>query len=184
MRYIDRSQSLLGPVVRTGDGRKKMYLNVVDELKSLGFENNFYFGFTNDRTQYCKDWSCLTMDELWTALPKLASMAMEKGVKYYNIRPKHQPCGSTSSFAVDSPGDVYKSWEFVGQKEHRTNYLDEKGNLIKEYPYYDTMARDPFSLEKCGSCVLLPNCGGGTMAEAFYRNSTIRPDALSHQSSS
>ena len=53
----------------------------IDELKSLGFEDNFYFGFTNDRTQYCKDWSCLTMDELWTALPKLASMAMEKGVK-------------------------------------------------------------------------------------------------------
>ena len=36
----------------------------VDELKSLGFENNFYFGFTNDRIQYCKDWSCLTMDDL------------------------------------------------------------------------------------------------------------------------
>ena len=159
--------------IRVNVDKESFPQETVDELKSLGFENNFRFGFTNDRTQYCKDWSCLTMDDLWAALSKLASMAMERGVKYYNIRPKHQPhpCGSTSysSFAVDPLGDVYKCWELVGQKEHRTGYLDEKGNFIREYPYYDTMARDPFSLEKCRSCVLIPNCGGGTIAEAFYR---------------
>ena len=40
-------------------------------------ENNFYFGFTNDRTQYCTDWSCVTMDELFT-LPELVGMAAKK----------------------------------------------------------------------------------------------------------
>jgi uncharacterized protein len=164
----------------------------VDELRSLSLDNNFYFGFINDRTQYCKDWSCLTLDDLWENLPRLASMAMKKGVKYYNIRPKHQPhpCGSTSysSFAIDPLGDVYKCWEFAGQKEHRVGYLDEKGNLIREYPYYDTMARDPFSLEKCRDCILLPNCGGGCMAEAFFRykkynapGCAITPELVSKQ---
>lgn len=155
----------------------------VNEMRSLGFENNFYFGFINNRTQHCRDWSCLTLDELWRELPKLASMAMEKGVKYYNIRPKHQPhpCGSTSysSFVIDPFGDLYKCWEFAGQKEHRVGYLDEEGNLIKEYPYYATMARDPFSLKKCRDCILLPNCGGGCMAEAFSKHKRYNAPACS-----
>jgi uncharacterized protein len=146
----------------------------IEEMKSFGLEKNFYFGFTNNRTQYCADWDCLTTDEFFVTLPELASMAIEKGVQYYNIRPKHQPhpCGVTSysSFVIDPLGDVYKCWEFAGQKEHRVGYLDEKGMLIKEYPYYKTMARDPFSIERCQNCIFLPNCGGGCMAEAQYKN--------------
>jgi uncharacterized protein len=110
--------------------------------------------------------SYLDTAETTSLIPGLWETALNKGF-LLDIAPKATPvyCGSAtdSAYVIDPFLDVYKCYASVGIKEHRVGYLDADGGLIKEYPYYDLLSRDPldFKDQKCLHCKLLPTCGGG-----------------------
>ena len=108
------------------------------------------------------------LDETETVsrIPALWEAALEMGF-HLDIAPKSTPvyCGSItdSAYVIDPSLDVYKCYASVGLREHRIGYLDPAGGLVKEYPYYDLLSRDPLNFEEsdCRACKLLPTCGGG-----------------------
>ena len=63
-------------------------------------------------------------------------------------------------YVVDDLGDFYKCWDEVGREEYRCfNILDPENknySIISKY-----LTSDPFSDERCKSCVFLPLCFGG-----------------------
>ena len=108
---------------------------------------------------------CLKSEEIGKITSKLWRLAYKKGFQL-PLTPNRFPlwCGSEFrfSFVVDSFCDVYKCVSFLGKKEHCIGSIGEDGNITRiRYPYYDLMARDPFSMDACRDCRLLPMCGGG-----------------------
>lgn len=87
---------------------------------------------------------------------------------------KHNPCtfDREDAYLVGPYLDLYKCWEFIGQKEKKVGYIDETGEMIFNYEFYEQMSRNPFNFEECRTCAYLPLCGGGCAARAYLENGT------------
>ncbi len=91
-------------------------------------------------------------------------------LKELNFRHGYKPrrifnyCGLSKEnfFTIDVNGDVYKCWEFVGNKKYIVGHIDETGNINNiTTHYYDCLSRDADSISDCKKCAYLPLCGCG-----------------------
>jgi len=77
--------------------------------------------------------SCRRMDELWATLPKLDNEHGEESEILW-----HQAEASAVRHLHLRLILFYRSWEFVGRKEHRPDHLDKKENFIENIPIINT----------------------------------------------
>ena len=86
----------------------------------------------------------------------------------------HHPCtfDREDIYLVDPYLDLYKCWEFIGQKDKKVGYIDEEGETVFAYEYYEQLSRNPLEYKECRDCSFLPMCAGGCAAQAYLENGT------------
>lgn len=152
---------------------------MLDDLKARGLIHlHPDFCYITAFVEACNPFSkyCLKDSELYQALPELWRMSREKGFKTDLLKPQVSPlpCSSIAdgSYVIDPQGDIYKCWELVIQKEHVTGKIMEDGKIELKAPYYDTLSRDPSTIEDCQKCKFLPACSGGCICKACWNKGT------------
>ena len=75
-------------------------------------------------------------------------------------------------YVVDDRGDFYKCWDEVGRTEYRCfNILDRENADYSHIASF--VAADPFSDDKCRSCVFLPLCFGGCKFQRAHLSKSV-----------
>lgn len=155
------------------------------DLKAHGLAKlPMVFGAISTKTDACSSYqSCYTTAEVVRLIPKVWNLAKKQGFQL-NFAPLSFPiyCGyqTFSNLVIDAAGDIYKCYAFVGLKEHRCATIADDGELHYEAPYYAWMTRDPLQMESCRECKLLPFCGGGCGAQAFWDHGTYQAPACQY----
>lgn len=163
-------------------GNYKWINELLDDLIKRGFQTMpLSFGLISPATNACASYPlCLSYKEFGKILPSIWNIALEKGFKVINLRPKvgYVFCESVTNnlYNIDPLGDVYTCPNFIGNKIHRVGKIDKNGILHLENPYYDWMARDPLLMKKCRDCKLLPICGGGCPGMAWQEHKTYHAE--------
>ena len=87
---------------------------------------------------------------------------------------KHSPCtfDREDAFLIGPYLDLYKCWEFVGQKDKQVGHLNGDGEVVLNHEYFEQVGRNPLQFEECRECVYLPLCGGGCAARAYLEFGT------------
>jgi uncharacterized protein len=96
--------------------------------------------------------------------------APQKSVKI----PRYNPCmfGREDNYLVDPYLELYNCWGFVGQKDMKVGFIDENGETVFNYEYYEQMSRNPLEFEECSDCTYLPLCCGGCAGHSYLENGT------------
>jgi uncharacterized protein len=76
-----------------------------------------------------------------------------------------------SGFVVDPDGDLYRCWNYVGDKTRAC------GNVARDIDYKNAeflrlFTFDPYADAKCRECNILPLCQGGCPSRRVDRNVT------------
>jgi uncharacterized protein len=75
-------------------------------------------------------------------------------------------------YTVDPYLYLYKCAGFVGQKDMKVGFIDENGETVFNYEYYEQMSRNPLEFKECSNCKYLPICVGGCAAQSYLENGT------------
>jgi len=150
--------------------------DLLDDLKARGFQSlPIAFSPVLPVTNVCQDYAPLCLSEREMVLFRdLERLAKNKG---FYVSPRSGERRSylycdiyrKSNYTIDPFGDVYKCWNFVGQKEHRIGVINELGEMEIEDSYWDIMSRDPSQIKECSNCKILPLCHGGCLSRAYFR---------------
>lgn len=131
------------------------------------------FGIITAWTEACRSFAdkCLADDELIDLFPFLWDLALKHG--FTTFAKPHQmfvSCGSVTynSYVIDPYGRVFKCWDFVGDENLVCGELNDDGSIKFRPNYYSIMTRNPVEIAECRECKILPLCGGGCMAKAYY----------------
>ncbi len=150
--------------------------NRVDELLDIllkyGLKDaRIYLGHVQASTDYCQSISddCLTKEDHAMKSVSFEKTLIKKGFnpKYYPTYPraKSNNCGANSitSKVIAPDGSLYKCWHdmtspnmSVGNIKNLNSLSDQ--NIMTQVKY---MLFNPFKIEKCVSCNVLPLCMGG-----------------------
>jgi uncharacterized protein len=158
---------------------------LLEDLKARGLGNlPVVFGSISVKTDACGSYqSCYTDGAVIQLFPRVWQLAKEHGFEQ-NFTPLSFPiyCGhqTFSNMVIDAAGDLYKCYAFVGLAEHRCGTINDEGEIQYEAPYYQWMTRDPLAMASCPQCKLLPFCGGGCGAQAFWDQGTYQAPACQH----
>ncbi len=120
---------------------------------------DFYLGHVNPFGQYSR---CMTDHEFVNyALNWYGDHEGHSGVLFNVPTPVTNCLAHTfRAFAVDSQGFLYKCLEVMGdEKEAVGSVCDESLQFNRELQRW--VALDPFQVEKCRACNILPSCRGG-----------------------
>ncbi len=87
---------------------------------------------------------------------------------------RHEPCpfDREDNYVVDPYLDIYSCKEFIGFKDKIVGHIDENGETILNYEYYEQLSRDPLTFEECKDCKYLPFCAGGCARRAYHETGT------------
>lgn len=134
----------------------------------------FVYGFVSRIKPKCREYETLKFSEFMT-LP-LVEEAIEsikdKGPIGRGIG-KLPGCTfvTTNMYSIDPYGNIYKCGTAAEVLALRIGTITEDRTLKLTPEFYKQMNRNPFALG-CGSCKLLPVCGGGCPMEAYLKNGT------------
>lgn len=121
---------------------------------------------------------CFSPEEMPDFVEKIREQTGEMRRLQYSqeslVIPKHIPCpfDREDVYVVDPYLDIFKCWEFLGQKDKKVGHIDKNGEMTFNYEYYEQMSRDPLEFEECRDCKYLPICAGGCAAQAYFENGT------------
>lgn len=156
-------------VDKTNENRMDELLDIL--LKYRLKDARIYLGHVQASTSYCQSISddCLTKEDY-----AMKSVNFEKTLIKKGFNPKHYPtypitksnsCGADSiiSKVIAPDGSLYKCWHdmtdpnmSIGNIKNLNNVSDQ--NIMTQVKY---MLFNPFEVEKCVSCNVLPLCMGG-----------------------
>ena len=117
---------------------------------------------------YCGN--CFSNKEFSELEPQILNYSMSKGFKLskHLLSTTSTFCGANtmSLVVIDAYANVLKCWCNLGRAEtNMVGYIDDDG-VIKHTNYKNTikwMSWDPFDIEECKNCPVLPICMGGCM---------------------
>lgn len=118
---------------------------------------------------------CFSHQEMAEFEDRIINQMKEMGISYEMPEiSKHIPCtyDREDMWLVDPYLNLYKCWEFLGQKDKKVGYINENGEIVFHYEYYEQMSRNPFEFEDCRDCTYLPLCAGGCAAQAYLEKGT------------
>ncbi|MBU6997267.1 MAG: SPASM domain-containing protein [Theionarchaea archaeon] len=153
-----------------------------EDLKSLGIPNTQKKAYmeivpVEPETPACRSYSemCLNDQELISVLSGLWKTLWDMEIEY-SVRPQRciVPCRlcEYSGYVINPKGDIFKCMKLTNEEEHKIFSVHNEGVFEPEYEFYDLLRRNPLNFDKCSNCVLLPLCGGGCPAQAYYKYGT------------
>ena len=145
---------------------------LLDSLLKYGLQDAFvYLGHVKAATEYCQSISndCLSTEEYALKFADFERLLIKKGFnpKYYPNYPKTRSnnCGadSISSKVIAPDGSMYKCWHDLSFPEMSIGNIKNPYNLSSQNIMMNVkyMLFDPFKVEKCNECNVLPLCMGG-----------------------
>ena len=115
----------------------------------------------------------------YSEMPDFAQKVYEQIGEKTNLQrslmvPRYGFCSfdKEDNYTVDPYLCIYKCAGFVGQEDKKVGYIDESGEMIFNFEYYEQMSRNPLEFEECKDCKYLPICAGGCAAQSYFENST------------
>lgn len=145
---------------------------LLDTLLDYELKNAYvYLGHVKASTEYCQSISndCLTTEDYAMKFVDFEKTLIKKGFNPNNYpkypRTKSNNCGANSitSRVVAPDGSLYKCWHdltdpnmSIGNIKNLTDVNAQ--NIMTQVKY---MLFNPFKIEKCASCNVLPLCMGG-----------------------
>lgn len=152
---------------------------MLEDLKERGLSHlHPDFCYITAFVEACNEFSpyCLKDSELYKVLPELWKKSREAGFKTDLLKPQVAPlpCSSIAdgSYVIDPTGNIFKCWELVIQKEHIVGKILDSGKMELTPAYYETLIRDPSTMEDCEKCKFLPACSGGCICKATWNKGT------------
>ena len=151
---------------------------LLDELEAAGLRERLsvHFALMEPATTVCSNISenCYDTSGFSTVETEYYSMLLERGFRVDKLpSPTTAACMAQliSASVVDPDGDLYRCFNYVGDKAHAC------GNLATDADYrHPEFLRlftfDPFSNERCRECLVLPLCMGGCPSRRLDRNIT------------
>jgi uncharacterized protein len=192
---IQASNSGLKIILRSNVGKEnyESIYKLIDDLSDSGLDkDNVLFvpcmvmDVGTSKGHYCGN--CFNNKEFASVEPELILYSIKKGFKISKeILSTHSTyCGANtlSLFVVDSYANILKCWCNLGRGEtNKIGYLNENGDLI--YTNYKNvlqwMSWDPFDIEQCRKCSVLPICMGGCMYYNVMGETDIIEIGCSHR---
>lgn len=148
-------------------------LDLIDDLEQRNLKERLFVYFAhvddvNENSAAHHD-SCLAAEEYAKVEAALLKDALERGFRIggrvFN-EPVKTFCGANSMnyFVVDSKVNLYKCYHDFGQAdEYGIGHIDEDGEEVVTNPYnlMKWLGWDPFEIDDCRECKVLPLCMGG-----------------------
>lgn len=149
---------------------------LLDELTAAGLKEHvsINFGHLDTATQVCANIaeSCFDVSAFSAVETDFYRLLLERGFRIDKLPvPSAVACMAQTleSFVVDPNGEMYKCWNYVGNKERSMGNIRDAVNY--QHPnflrLYDV---DPFKYEMCRECGILPVCMGACPARRIDRN--------------
>ena len=149
--------------------------NLIDELAESEIDKNrllfapcMVMDVKTSKGNYCGN--CFNKKEFAEIEPKVLLYSIKKGFKVSKqILSTHSTfCGANtlSLFVIDSYANVLKCWCNLGRAEdNKVGYVKEDGEICftNHKVLYQWLDWDPFEIEECVKCKVLPICMGGCM---------------------
>lgn len=146
---------------------------LLDTLLAYGLQKaNVYLGHVQAATEFCQSISnnCLTTKEYALKLVDFERTLMKKRFTsdnriYYYPKTKSNNCGADSitSRVIAPDGFMYKCWHDLSFPERSIGNITDPSNLSAQNIMTNVkyMLFNPFKVEKCRKCDVLPICMGG-----------------------
>ena len=128
------------------------------------------YNIVQDRTSFDKKSICNTSSDNFQNIVDLLNL--DKRNKRTPVLPKKAfPCmyRSTSCFAIDDKGDIFKCIEHLGNPDKRIGNLVSGSFSLKKLAY-SIFEKDPFEDIECIECSVFPVCGGGCPIDNIEKN--------------
>ncbi|MFH2050772.1 MAG: radical SAM protein [bacterium] len=155
---------------------REVIVEMLDEFEAAGLRNRVavYFGQLEPATIACANISesCFETRAYSQTEISYYKLLLERG---FFIQKLPQPiitfCFAqlTNSFLVDSNGDMYRCFNYAGDKSRAMGNIQEE--LSYQHPEFNRLfSFDPFENESCRSCNILPICMGSCPSRRLDRD--------------
>jgi len=74
---------------------------------------------------------------------------------------------TVNSFTIDPYLNLYKCWDLIGLDDYKVGFINEEGKPVFNENNLIWLSLDPFEIEECRNCKLLPLCMGGCLANSI-----------------
>ena len=164
----------IGIVVRMNIDRRNVdgIEDVFSDMRARGVAQHVkvFFACVEATNEHCSSYAtnCFSMQEFARVEPKLAKLARDYGLRVGSDVPRlrHEFCGanSTNYFVIDSKGQLLRCYNDLGTGDvNGIGYIGPDGREVIDKPdnLFRWLSWDPFSIEECRECKVLPLCMGG-----------------------
>lgn len=148
---------------------------LLDELDAAGLRNKaaVYFGQLEPATKVCSNISesCFETKAYSQAEIGYYKLLLDHG---YYIQKLPQPIVTfcfaqlANSFLIDPEGEMYRCFNYAGDKSHSMGNVAEKANY-RHPEFHHLFSFDPFEHNACRSCDIMPICMGSCPSRRMDR---------------
>ena len=151
---------------------------LLDELEAAGVRDRLSVNFAliEPATSVCANISenCYDTAGFSSVETEYYTLLSERGFRVEKL-PSPSPAACMAqlinAFVVDPDGDLYRCWNYVGDKSHVC------GNIARDIDYKNAeflhlFTFDPYANAKCRDCNILPLCQGGCPSRRVDRDTT------------
>jgi len=148
--------------------------DLLDDLEERGLRGKLwlYFAHVDDVNENSAGYhdSCLEVGEYARVEARLLRMAIERGFSIGNHGVMRQPvktfCGANSNhyYVIDSNAKLLKCYHDLGAADiNGIGAISDDGQEVVTNPYnlFKWLSWDPFEIDECRNCKVLPLCMGG-----------------------
>jgi uncharacterized protein len=146
--------------------------DLLDDLDARGLRRRvyIYFAHVDDVNQNSAGYqeACLSAPEYAQIEAALLRTAAQRGFRFvgHSLKPAHVFCGANSMnyYVIDSNANLLKCYHDFGQADSLgIGKIGEDGSEVVTNPYnlLKWLGWDPFSIQECRDCKVLPVCMGG-----------------------
>ena len=151
---------------------------LLDELEAAGLRDRLSVSFAliEPSTSVCANISesCYDTKGFSSVETDFYTLLSDRGFRVIKLpAPTATACMAqlVNSFVVDPDGDLYRCWNYVGDKAHVC------GNVARDMDYNNAeflrlFTFDPYANDKCYDCNILPLCQGGCPSRRADRDLT------------
>ncbi|MEW5797000.1 MAG: SPASM domain-containing protein [Candidatus Zixiibacteriota bacterium] len=151
---------------------------LLDELEAAGLRDKLsvHFALMEPATTVCSNISesCYDTAGFSTVETEYYSMLLERGFRVEKLpSPTTAACMAQliSAYVVDPDGDLYRCFNYVGDKAHACGNLTQDADY-RHPEFLRLFTFDPFSNKRCRECRVLPLCMGGCPSRRLDRDIT------------
>lgn len=179
LKNIEHAADLMRLSVRVNIDRSftaEMVGQLLTELDEAGLREKISvnFGHLEPATEVCSNIaeSCYETNAFAEVETDYYRMLLERGFRIDKIPSPTSVCCMAqvvNSFIVDPEGQLYRCWNYVGN--HAKSMGNIKNQLNFQHPnFLQLFSTNPFKIEACRDCSLLPICMGGCPSRRVDRN--------------